>query len=500
MGTMIFTSGLWIALSLGAVAQTPGPDEPIANDDLHNEEAMYRIVDLKHPDDITLEVSGLTWLPDDRLMAATRRGEVYIVENALSPDGSDVVFKRFAHGLQEPLGLLVKDGWIYFAQRGELSRMRDTNGDDRVDEIETICDTWRVSGNYHEYNFGPRLDPDGNFWITTNKPFGGEPFGRVDWRGWALRITPDGEMIPTACGLRSPAGLAASPWGEMFYTDNQGEWCGASKLSHLEPGDFHGHPWGLPSAKREEWKYPYPGDPVSGRPMPDVHKEIPSFKLPAVWFPYDKMGKSPSGMVWDQTGGRFGPFEGQLFVGDQHHSSIMRVFLERVNGHWQGACFPFRYGFQSGVLRMAWSPDAKLFVGMTNRGWGSRGNSTEGLQRLDWTGRTPFEIREMRVTRDGFRLVFTRPVDAESARELSGYRLESYTYLLHSTYGSPEVEKQTLSVSEARVSRDGLSVELVVPDRRRGYVHELHAMAIRSEDALPLLHTAAYYTLIELPE
>ena len=46
-----------------------------------------------------------------------------------------------------------------------------------------------ISGNYHGYNFGPRLDDEGFFWITTNKPFGDEPFGRADWRGRIREIT-----------------------------------------------------------------------------------------------------------------------------------------------------------------------------------------------------------------------------------------------------------------------------------------------------------------------
>ncbi len=490
---------LLISLMVGIGAVQALAQAPAGDDDPNVEALSYRIVSMPQPEGISLEVSGLAWLPDERLMMATRRGEIFIAQNPLAASGETLELVRFAHGLQEPLGLLVHDGWIYCVQRGELSRLRDVDGDDRVDEIETVCDTWRVSGNYHEYNFGPRIDAEGNFWITTNKPFGGEPFGRVDWRGWALRITPDGEMIPTACGLRSPAGIEISPWGDAFYTDNQGEWCGASKLSHLEPGDFHGHPWGLPSARREEWAYDYPGDPPNGKLMPDVVQDIPTFKLPAVWFPYDKMGKSPAGMTWDQSGGRFGPFSGQLFVGDQHHASVMRVFLERVNGHWQGACFPFRSGFQSGALRLAWGPDAQLFVGMTNRGWGSRGNQTDGLQRLEWTGHVPFEVREMQARPHGFRLVFTVPVDLERAQDPASYRMESYTYRLHAQYGSPEVEQKTLSIESITVSEDGLAADLKIAGLRRGYVHELHLPGIRAEDDRPLAHAVAYYTLIEQP-
>ena len=112
---------------------------------------------------------------------------------------------------------------------------------------------------------------------------------------------------------------------------------------------------------------------VSG--MPDVTP-------PCVWFPYGRMGQSASEPRWDTTGGKFGPFAGQCFVGDQTKSIVMRVYLEKINGRYQGACFPFRSGFECGVNRLVFGPDGSLYVGMTNRGWGSLGGKPYGLQRL----------------------------------------------------------------------------------------------------------------------
>ncbi len=465
-----------------------------------HEADFYRIATLPAPEGVILEVSGIAMLPDGRLMVCTRRGEIWTIENPLSEKPEEVRYRLFTEGLQEPLGLLVQGEWIYTVQRGELSRMRDVDGDGELDLLETVCDSWRVGGNYHEYSYGPAIDRDGNFWITTNRAFGENPFGDRPWRGFALRITPDGRMIPTCAGLRSPAGIATSPWGDAFYTDNQGEWCGAGKLAHLEPGDFHGHPWGLPSCHLPEWGFPFPGEPRSGVPMPEVKAYLPSFKLPAVWFPYDKMGQSPAGFLWDETGGRFGPFEGQIFVADQHHASVMRVFLERVNGRWQGACFPFRSGFQCGIVRLAWGSDGSLFCGETNRGWGSFGSRTEGLERLIWTGRTPFEVRELRAQPDGFELLCTAAVDPASIERLvDRASLSSYTYLHQESYGSPEFDTKELSIASAELSPDAMSVRLRVEGLREGFVHELHLEGLRSADGERLLHPEAYYTLIEIP-
>ena len=336
--------------------------------------------------------------------------------------------------------------------------------------------------------------------MTTNKPFGGEPFGRAEWRGFAMRITESGEMLPTCSGLRSPAGVEASPWGDIFYTDNQGEWCGASKLSILKPGDFHGHPHGIGSCKKEEWTYSVVENVPSGKLFPEIKKEITELRLPAVWFPYDKMGRSPAGMAWDMSEGAFGPFAGQLFVTDQYDASVMRVSLEQVNGNWQGACYPFRMGLQCGAIRCEFGPDNSLIVGMTNRGWGGRGNSPFGLQRLRWTGVTPFEIHAMTAIPDGFRLRFTQEINAQACTSLESFSMKSYTYKLHSDYGSPEVDVKELNITSVEAHDDGQGVDLLVEGLRSGYVHELNAKGALSSGDEPLLHKMAYYTLIELAD
>ena len=154
-----------------------------------------------------------------------------------------------------------------------------------------------------------------------------------------------------------------------------------------------------------------PQKPLSGSRMMVEAKKIPQLKPPAVYFPYPKMGQSASGISCDFTAGKFGPFKDQLFVGDQTHSTVMRVSLEKVNGRYQGACYPFREGFDSGDLALEMAPDGTLFVQGTDRGWGARGGKPFALQKLNWTGKVPFEIHEMRAHNDGFELTFTEPVD-----------------------------------------------------------------------------------------
>jgi hypothetical protein len=222
--------------------------------------------------------------------------------------------------------------------------------------------------------------------------------------------------------------------------------------------------------------------------------------LPAVYFPYPVMGQSGSGFVCDSSGGKFGPFAGQLLVGDQSHSTVMRVTLEKVNGHYQGACYMLRNGFASGNLALELEADGSLMVYGTDRGWGARGGKPFALQRLVWTGVMPFEVREMRARPDGFELEFTEPVDPATAGNPGSYTMETYTYIYQSDYGSPEVDRTKPVIRSAVVSSDERRVHLIVDGLVEGHVCELHLPGVRSAQGQPVLHDAAYYTLNFVPK
>lgn len=503
VGCYALLSGL--ALPMPAYAQSPQQDGQLKR---VREELSYPVTLLEVPDDVILEVGGLAVVPGPsgpRILAATRRGEVWGIDGFASPKaGTTPTFTKVVEGLHEPLGLLVEpDQSVAVACRGQLSRLVDADKDFAFETVDTISDGWKISGNYHEYNFGPTRGIDGSYWITTNKPFGDQPFGKVDWRGFALKVLPGGRVKPMCSGLRSPAGVEAAPWGEVFYTDNQGEWCGMGKLSLLRPGSYHGHPYGIESTKLPDWSFGEPRALPEGQLYPEIAAsgEYPNFQMPAVWFPYDKMGRSPAGFVWDQTEGQFGPFSGQIFVADQYEAAVFRVDLERIRGQWQGACFRFRDGLAAGAVRLAFTPSGSLIVGETDRGWGSKGPLTDGVQRIDFSGEIPFEALSVRLLEDGrgFRIRLTQSATVESLNDLGSYVLSSYTYEATERYGSGELDQRELRVEAAEPHPDGKGVDLIVDGLREGYVHELGLRGIKSaREGFDLLHPDAYYTLIRL--
>src|SRR4029077_2730537 len=169
-----------------------------------------------------------------------------------------------------------------------------------------------------------------------------------------------------------------------------------------------------------------------------------------VMFPYgsNKMGQSASGIDFDGSAGKVGPFAKQLFVGDQTASTVMRVSLEKVDGKYQGACYPFRQGFSCGIVPVRFAPDGSLFAGGTSRGWSPRGNKPFSIERLVWTGKVPFEIHEMKAMPDGFVVTFTKTLEPASAALVGSYALKTFTYKYQADYGSPEVDQTKPTIAK----------------------------------------------------
>jgi hypothetical protein len=493
-----FMAGLALGLSLPLAAKAV-PDN-LFNPHLEEQEArFYSIQSVPVPAEAVLEPGGMAFAPDGTFFVCTRRGEIWSMrENQ---------WKRFAAGLDEPLGLLlVHSNELIVAQRSELTRLTDTNNDGLADSFDTITAAWNYTGHPYEFTFGPVRDREGNLfcaltcWFFPNKyyteppfigwelepPHGYAPNTHPQWRGWCFEITPKGEFVPWASGFRSPNGLVMTPEGDLLIMDNQGEYIGSDQLYHVHKGDFAGQPtsmfWG-PGMVEDPFAVPL--EQLDARRTP-----------PILIFPYDLMGRSASEPVFDSTGGKFGPFAGDMFVGDVSQSRVMRATLQKVAGEYQGACYPFRRGFASGCNRAAFAPDGSLWIGETSRGWGSVGGRAQGLERLVWKGEVPFEIEKMELTRSGFDLTFTKPVDAGSAGSPKAYSFRHDYYKYDRAYFAPILGAGADEVTSVKVDGKKVAVELsgLMPER----IYEVDLQGLKAADGSELLHTSAYYTLNHL--
>ena len=430
----------------------------------------YLLAPIPHPAPVT----GLDFLPNGDLALCTALGEVFIVSQLANPTNAPV-WRRFARGLMEPGGLRVFSGEIFAAQKCELTRLRDTDGDGAADLFECVSQGWGFNGNGRQFAVGPVADKEGRFHVFLD---GRGSRWEVPFRGWDARFSRAGKDFEGwASGFRSPGG-SGTFGGEVFVTDNAGPWVPAAKLIHVQESKFQGHPATQP-APQEQFKEP---------------KE---FAPPAVWFP-SRLAKQVAG--FSVAPESWGAFAGQLLVADGE-GGLLRVSLEQVNGEWQGAAWLFVKNLGVAASRLAFNVDGQLYVG----GAGAAGKGL-GLARISAPGAADFEVKSVKALADGFELTFTQPVEAASAAKAAGYEVSQFSYqhdvgpgAEHDFEGTMN-KTSALQVSAASVSSDGLSARLTVPSLRAGFVTSVRAAGVRSAAAQPLRHDTFFYTLNQLPK
>ena len=465
----------------------------------------YVVEDIKTPEGLASQVGALEFLPNGKLVAAFTRGEVMTYDPATNE------WHLFAEGLHDPLGIyVVTNDEILVMQLPELTRLKDTDGDGVADLYEKVTDDFGITGNYHEFNYGPEIDSKGDFYIALNSSSSGGPmrdevrgiinldgrdgedgnrqmYSTVPYRGWVMKLTEDGELHPIASGFRSPNGIVVDDEDNVFVADNQGDWVGTSKLFHVEPGKFYGHPGSL--VWTPGWN--------RGNPYKLPLDTLDSLRTrAAVYFPHGIVANSPSQPVFDDTGGKFGPFEGQLFVGEMNRERIVRVMLEKVKGKFQGACMPFldSLGLRKGNNRLAFAPDGSLWVGQNAHGW----LGDVGIQRIVFTGKQPVDIHTMKITPEGFQLTFTQPMQDSSVLEPDNYQFSRYYYLYHSKYGSPQQELEKIPVTDVKMSDDRKTVTLQLASMKAGFIYELNLGDLKSKWGQPIRNKLVCYTVNEL--
>lgn len=465
-------------------ASAPPATEPVTLQDPFKvdgplERPGYRAVSYPRPktstgEDLVMPGAIAADPRDGRVFVASmKRGELFVIRDP-DEDPKTARFEDYAGGLfQEAYSMVAESGALYVLHRRNLTKITDTDGDGKADRFDRVVGLPHGIADTYDYGYGLMRDKTGAF-VMTYAPYANQT---MSGSGGLIRLLEGGRTEELAYGFRNPLGWCAGPDGEIFYTDNQGEWVATNKLCRIVPGQYYGFP----------------------NPQQKQHAQKP-FGKTAVWVPYG-WAHSINGVTYDATGGKFGPFEGQFFMAElMFGGAIIRAAVETVNGQTQGSCFPFWGKGLMGPVVLTFDPKGRLWVGsITEPGWMAQPDRG-AVYRIQFTGEAPFEMRDIRVLPNGFRVNFTTPVDPKSAVDAAGYAVEHYRYEYTGAYGSPELDRTKVAVQSVSVSADGRSVDLTLPSLLQDRVYLITPRAVRSIKGEPLVNSTGAYTLNEIPQ
>jgi glucose/arabinose dehydrogenase len=411
---------------------------------------VCEVVEIPNPSNprVDSQVGAIGTLPNGDIIAAFHRGEVMVFSKGQ--------WKLWASGLHEPLGMHVEDQHsIVVVQRAELTRISDTDKDGMADSYESLCNNWGMSGNYHEFAFGAVKAPDGDFYVALGTASSGagvrneirgewnaggvspeetkqnfinatqrkglqRMYGRVPHRGWVIKVNPKtGEYKPIASGLRTPHGVGLTSKGDLYINDNQGDWLGSSKLYKIEEGKFYGHPASLVWTKGWDKGIPADLDP----------KILDAMRTKSVcYIPQGDLANSPTQIIELPENG-FGPYGGDLIMGDMNQSRLVRYLPDMVNGTEQGAALAFMEHSKlgRGNAKITVGGEGTLYIGKTHLSWA--GDS--GMIKVKYNEVPQLAIKQIKLTEKGFQVTLNEPVD-DTKIGLSG---EHYSLNYHKQYG-----------------------------------------------------------------
>jgi glucose/arabinose dehydrogenase len=303
-----------------------------------------------------------------RSLAVAPNGDVYVVQEGpglvtrlrdTNGDGKADEIKDFAAGFHGPHGIVIRGGYIYIADTVAVWRAR-YDGKDSVQ-----------ANTFQRLTTAPDLRPDG---LHSTRDIAIDSKGRIylaiggrsdlsEAQGFDASIqtvNDDGSLTPFATGLRNVEGIAFYPHTDnLWITVNERDELGArlppDYFARVKQGDFFG------------WPYAYDGphpDPDYGALRPDLVKIT---RKPEVLF---EAHSAPLGLVF-YTGRQFpAEYRGDAFVA--FHGSgpydkpdgykVVRIRFK--NGKPLGGYEDFVTGFASaGIIRLSvWGTPSQLAI------------------------------------------------------------------------------------------------------------------------------------------
>ena len=444
--------------------------------------------------------TAMSWDPTGRLFLTSLKGRVWQAVDT-DNDGLEDQISLFSDELAAPFGISAHAGHVDVINKYALLRLFDDNRDGQADRVETLASGWGHTTDYHDWAIGLPRDKQGNYYVATACQQDDRSEAAAYLRGKVLKLIPreptkrdpgQYRVETLTGGHRFPTGIARNRSGQLFVTDNQGNYNPFNELNHVVPGVRFGF---INKVERRDGFAPPLTPPAIDIPHPWTRS------VNGICFL-----ETPAKLLAEKAGSRFGPFEGHLVGCEYDTRRLVRMSLQQVGKTVQGAIYPFSFDVPKqeetflGPLSCAVSPRGDLYVGsIRDSGWGG-GNNIGSLVQMRFNPKQLVAgIAEVRAQPGGFKIVFTRPVDRQRAASLENYSLISYTRVSTSAYGGSDKDRRIEKPSRVVVAADRMSVDLFLGELRQGFVYEFRLKDLAGSAQQPFHPAEAYYTLRAIP-
>ncbi len=389
------------------------------------------------------------FLPDGSALVCTMQGDVWHVKGITSDDSSaPVVWRRFASGLHQALGIVVDREGIFVLCRDQIVCLHDLNQDGEADFYECFSNAFESSPAGHDFICGLQRDDEGRFYLAS----GNEGLIRVSADGSAAEVL--------AVGFRNPDGLGRHPDGTLTIPCSEGNWTPASQICAVRPDrPVQTTVGGGAIGQHQPPHFGYKGLPDDAAP-----------DLPMVYLPRG-LDNSAGGQCVIRSD-HWGPLNGQMIhtsFGTGTHFLLLR---DEVNGQLQGGIVPLPGEFLSGAHRARFNPvDQHLYVSGMG-GWGTYTpypGCFHRVRRLDTELHLPTGFH---THANGIAVEFSEPLDPQLAENVGRHFAQCWNYRFSPAYGSAEYSPRhpgvtghdVLQIQSAHVSDDRKRLLLEIPD------------------------------------
>jgi len=388
-----------------------------------------------------LRFSGFDFLPGgDQLAVCTWDGDVWLVSGVAELDG-ELKWQRIATGLFQPLGLKVVRGDIYVGCRDQIVILRDLNGDGEADFYENFNNDHQVTEHFHEFAMGLQADDAGNFYYAKSARHALPAV--VPHHGTLLRVSRDGSRTEIlATGFRAANGVCLNDDGTFIVTDQEGHWNPKNRINWVEPGGFY-------------------GNMLAYHDVTDTSNK--AMEHPLCWIT-NSFDRSPAELLWVDSD-RWGPLRGSLLNLSYGYGKIYIVPHEEAGGRMQGGMCELPIPqLPTGVMRGRFHPTNGQLYACGLFAWAGNQQQPGGFYRVRYTGRPVYVPVDLRARPERIEIAFSGELARDSAADPGNFAVRTWSLKRSAKYGSPHVDERALDVSGARLSDDGKTIHLTIPD------------------------------------